>query len=251
MSFLLRLKLPKDHNGILGVYIGQSVLTCAQGILSDFSELGTLWVSTAPSLKLPDLQLRWCGRFIWTCQPSAVTLGSYGPLLSPMFPYPWAFQLSDPGECEGPRGDRHGISSFFWKKDLIESKFFRSVTQHAFHYTPKGRSHLNPTFHCYTLCCWLWWTNAIAWVIAENEVAVGHRNRGATQRSKAIGVTCWKQAWTRFSGNMFLLETRKTGLYQGNALWVVQFCLSVGLRTAEHGFSDFSSGFCFAEYPLH
>lgn len=132
-----------------------------------------------------------------------------------------------------------------------ESKFFRSVTQHAFHYTPKGRSHLNPTVHCCTLCCWLWWTNAIAWVIAENEVAVGHRNRGATQRSKAIGVTCWKQAWTRFSGNMFLLETRKTGLYQGNALWVVQFCLSVGLRRAEHGFSDFSSGFCFAEYPLH
>lgn len=36
-----------------------------------------------------------------------------------------------------------------------ESKFFRSVTQHAFHYTPKGRSHLNPTVHCYTLCCWL------------------------------------------------------------------------------------------------
>jgi hypothetical protein len=114
-EFSLRLKLPKDHSKIPDAYRDQSILTCAQGILSDFSELGTLWVSIVPS-QLPYLQLRLCGWFIWKCQLSEITFESYGPLLSLMFPYPWAFKLLIQENVTDHKGIGKGFLSLLKKR---------------------------------------------------------------------------------------------------------------------------------------
>lgn len=57
-------------------------------------------------------------------------------------------------------------------------------------------------------------------MLPDQSWKINHPNwswqEGSDGRAKAIHITCWKQACTRFSGNMFLVEKKEAVLCQGD-----------------------------------
>lgn len=74
-------------------------------------------------------------------------------------------------------------SCFFCLRENIGEKGVIMNISHGLYSLQPKRQESSETslFHRCTSCCWFWWVTSISSVIAENEVTVGHRNKGATQ----------------------------------------------------------------------